>query len=162
MRKNNTAHYERAISLIKDGMTAQAASDFIDIDCRSLLRYMEKNGLRVLELRDRAQKENVVHKNGKYRGKYSVDEVRRAIYIERSYVGAARRLGEDHSPLKAWCRSNGLIVSEITGKKHHAFVPPENRRNQYSPTIPNGVIYEKATLRDLAIRRPWFGGVLCL
>lgn len=152
---------DRAIELIKQGLSVREASEMLNTTESNLYAVMRRYKVFVSDLRPCSKKMPVVHKNGKYQGKYSHDQVRKAIAKGFGYKGASAILETDHQRLKSWCRKNKIVVKEVIGN-YGVKRDPESYKNQYSYTQTVKVVYEQATLKDLAIRRPWFGGALCV
>lgn len=152
---------DRAIELIKQGLSVREASEMLNTTESNLYTVMRRNKVFVSDLRPCAKKMPVVHINGKYQGKYSHDQVRKAIIQGLGYKGAADILDTDHHRLKAWCRKNDIKVKDVL-ENCDVKRPADSYKNQYSYTQPVKVVYEQATIKDLAIRRPWFGGALCI
>ena len=152
---------DRAKELIKQGLSVREAADMLDVTEKHLHVIMHRHKVRVSDLRLCAKKGPVVHINGKYQGKYSQDQVRAAIVEGLGYKGAAEILDTDHQCLKSWCRKNDIMVKEVLGN-YGVKRAAESYKNQYDYPSAVKVVYEQATLKDLAVRRPWFGGALCV
>lgn len=152
---------DRAIELIKQGLSVREAAGMLDVTERHLHVVMHRHKVKVSDLRPCARKGPVVHLNGKYQGLHSPDKVKKAIVEGLGYKGASEILDTDHQCLKSWCRKNGIVVKEVLGS-YGVKRDPESYKNQYSYASAVKVVYEQATLKDLAIRRPWFGGALCV
>ena len=152
---------DRAIELIKQGLSVREAAGMLDITDRHLHVIMHRHKVKVSDLRPCAKKGPVVHINGKYQGKYTPGDVRDAIAKGAGYKGASEILKTDHQCLRGWCRKNGISVKEVLGN-YGVKRSPDSYKNQYDYPRAVKVVYEQATLKDLAVRRPWFGGVLCV
>ena len=107
---------DRAKELIKQGLSVREAAEMLDVTEKHLHVIMYRHKVKVSDLRMCAKKGPVVHINGKYQGKYTQDQVRAAIVEGLGYKGAAEILDTDHHRLKAWCRTNDIIVKEVLRK----------------------------------------------
>jgi len=168
MNEKAKERYLKGIELIRKGMTIREAASALFISEKTMCTGMQKLGIRVSYLRN-VKGLNHVHKDGKWEGIYSVQEISGIVKLCGGFAGAAKALNTNHSRFKAWCLHNEIRVRDVLDSDEVAEYAPSIRtrgtsigKNQYTHPKTSRVIYEKATIKDILIRNRWDGGLsLC-
>ena len=150
--------YHHALQLIAEGCITRVAAERAGVVHSSLEKHMHACGITVASLRNKPDRVIIQHKRGMFMGKYTRDQIVDMLVEFRSWAKLARAIEVNKKSLTDWGFNNGISLGDIIGKEFTRKKTPQ--RDDYVKRAVK--FYEPATLKDLAIRRPWFGGVLCL
>lgn len=150
--------YHHALQLIADGYIVRTAAEKAGVVHSSLEKHMHACGITVASLRNKPDRVTVRHVRGLFMGKFTREQIIDLLVEFRSWAALARAIDAPQKSLKDWGFKQGICLGDIIGKEFTRKKNPQ--RDDYVKRAVK--FYEQATLKDLAIRRPWFGGALCL
>lgn len=153
--------YQKAISMIKNGTPQKDACIELGISRSAMQAKFRKLGISVESLQSGYTKnQNVIkHRDGKFQGVHSKAYIMALAAEYKNWAGVAKHLGVNTNIIRIWCCKNEIYIREITGKTR---TDKGARENSDIRKTRRAIYYSEATIKDLAIRRPWFGGALCL